>query len=94
MRESDVEFYLDDRCRELGWLTRKFVSPGRTGVADRIVIPAGGKPIFFVELKAPGKVPHAKQEREHERMRALGQRVYVCDSPLTVDLALSIEVKR
>ena len=34
----------------------------------------------FVELKAPGIKPEAHQLREHERMRAMGQRVEVIDS--------------
>lgn len=40
---------------------------------------------FWVELKAPGKVPTAVQLREHERMRKMGQRVLVIDSFEKVD---------
>ena len=35
---------------------------------------------IWVELKAPGKKPEPHQAREHERMRAMGQRVTVIDS--------------
>lgn len=35
---------------------------------------------FWAEIKAPGKKPTAAQAREHERMRAMGQRVEVVDS--------------
>ena len=35
---------------------------------------------IWVELKAPGQRPRPSQVREHERMRAMGQRVVVIDS--------------
>jgi hypothetical protein len=35
---------------------------------------------IWVELNAPGRKPSAVQEREHKRMRAMGQRVEVVDS--------------
>lgn len=42
-------------------------------------IPGSGWCVW-VELKAPGVKPEAHQLREHERMRAMGQRVVVIDS--------------
>lgn len=39
----------------------------------------------WVELKAPGKVPDPIQVREHERLRAYGQRVEVIDTLEGVD---------
>jgi hypothetical protein len=39
----------------------------------------------WVELKAPGKKAEPHQEREHERMRAMGQHVVVLDSIEAVD---------
>ena len=41
--------------------------------------------IDFVELKAPGQKPDPHQEREHERLRALGCNVHVIDSKEAVD---------
>lgn len=35
---------------------------------------------IWVELKAPGEKAKPHQQREHERMRAMGQRVVVIDS--------------
>ena len=43
---------------------------------------------IWVELKAPGKPPTEAQAREHERMRAMGQRVVVVDSFNGVDWLL------
>ncbi len=44
---------------------------------------------IWIELKAPGKKPEPHQLREHERMRAMGQRVEVVDSFARVDEVLS-----
>lgn len=38
VRENKVETYLDRQVRILGGLTRKWVSPGRDGVPDRILL--------------------------------------------------------
>ena len=57
----------------------KFTSPARRNVPDRMVVLEGGE-LFFVEFKAPGKKPNVGQQREIERLRNLGQTVYVIDS--------------
>ena len=79
MRESDIEAALRGGAAMLGGIAYKFVSPGRVGVPDRIVVMPSGVTVF-VEMKAPGKKPEPHQEREHERLRKLGHRVYVIDS--------------
>jgi hypothetical protein len=61
---------------------------GRGGAPDRLVmLPScvfingqGMNSTVWVELKAPGKKPTVQQLREHDRMRAMGQRVEVVDS--------------
>lgn len=50
--ERDVERYLIKECEKRGWLCWKFVSPGRRGVPDRIVIRPGA--VAFVEVKRKG----------------------------------------
>lgn len=88
MTERDVESYLVRQVRLAGGHAYKFASPARRGVPDRIVcLPGGG--LVFVELKASGKLPTALQELEHGRLRALGQRVVVCDSKEAVNALLS-----
>ena len=79
MRESDIEAALRGGVALLGGIAYKFVSPGRVGVPDRIVVMPSGVTVF-VELKAPGKKPEPHQEREHQRLRERGHRVYVIDS--------------
>ena len=48
--ERDIERYLVRRTIEHGGVAYKFLSPGRVGVADRIVLLPGGV-VWFVELK-------------------------------------------
>lgn len=79
MRESEIEAALRGGVALLGGIAYKFVSPSRVGVPDRIVVMPGGVTVY-VELKAPGMKPAPHQEREHERLRERGHRVYVIDS--------------
>ena len=79
MLERDLEAYLSTRVRAMGGELRKAKWIGRTGAPDRRVMLPGRNPVW-VELKAPGKTPSAHQQREHERMRALGEIVIVIDS--------------
>lgn len=93
-RESDVENYLVERVKVLGGEIRKVQWIGRNGAPDRLVMFPGGR-LLWLELKTPGgarKFPsdwrERAQAREHERMRAVGQQVFVVDSPEGVDEVL------
>jgi hypothetical protein len=44
-----------------------------------------GGPTLWVELKAPGKRCSPAQVREHNKMRAMGQHVFVVDSVFGVN---------
>jgi hypothetical protein len=80
MRESTIEKAFKKRVeKDLGGLCEKFLSPGKNSVPDRIVTLPGNR-IFFAEIKAPGKKPSKKQERDHAIRRALGCIVFVIDS--------------
>lgn len=78
MLESVIEGRLRQEAKKRGGMALKFVSPGMNGVPDRIVLLPGGK-MAFVELKAPGKVPRALQEKRIRQLRRLGFSVYVLD---------------
>lgn len=68
--ERDVERYLIKECEKRGWLCWKFVSPGRRGVPDRIVIRHGG--VAFVEVKRKGgRVSPLQIRRIEELIRLL-----------------------
>lgn len=84
MRERDVEAYLVKQIKALGGMCEKFVSPGKTGVPDRLIILPAGR-IIFCELKAPGKKPTELQLRDHQKRRDLGCEVLVIDSIEEVD---------
>ena len=51
--EKDIERYFCRQVKAIGGYAFKWVSPGRRGVPDRIVLLPGGK-VWFVELKAAG----------------------------------------
>ena len=83
VRESDIEAYLVSRVLGFGGEVRKVRWIGRNGAPDRLVMLPGKT--LWVELKAPGEGPDPHQRREHDRMRAMGQRVEVIDSFRGVD---------
>lgn len=59
----------------------KFVSPGYTGVPDRLILIPGGLAVF-VELKRPGEVPRQRQLFVQSQFRKMGFQVCGCvDSP-------------
>jgi len=85
-RENKVENYLRDEVKSLGGDTRKWVSPGRDGVPDQIVL--GFPAIFFVEVKTVDGTFQPGQEREHERLRVLGADVCTVYGSKGVDLLI------
>lgn len=76
MKESQIERKLVKKVREAGGVAYKFVSPGQTGVPDRIVILPGGD-IYFVELKTRTGRLSKVQEKQIERLKKLGCNVIV-----------------
>ena len=50
MNESTIEQRLVQGIKKLGGMCMKFVSPGTSGVPDRIIITSTGK-VIFAELK-------------------------------------------
>lgn len=84
MREQDVEKYLRDRVRQVGGRAYKWVSPGNSGVPDRIVLLPGDRTVF-VELKAPGRKPTPLQKAQAAKIQATGHAVLVIDSKNGVD---------
>lgn len=74
--EARIEEWLNDKVRELGGRSYKFVSPGNPGVPDRIYIMPGGI-VYFVELKTEiGRLAKI-QEWQGGKIREMGCRYYV-----------------
>lgn len=88
MRESDIERHLRESVTRKGGLALKFISPGRVGVPDRIVLLPPGK-IIFVEMKAPGGKLSAPQERTLKMLESLGFFVRMIDSFEGVDALIA-----
>lgn len=93
MKESRIEKYLKTEVTRTGGLSRKYVSPGVIGVADRLVFYQ--YPVFYlVELKATGKKARTTQVREGKRMKKLGYRYIVIDSLDGVDKFIKRATRR
>lgn len=83
VRENKVEKYLDKEVQKIGGLTRKWVSPGRDGVPDRIVVFNGQ--VIFVEVKTADGTLSKNQSREHKRLRDKGALVMTVYGQTQVD---------
>lgn len=105
MLERDIEAHLVRRVKEMGGEVRKVQWVGRVGAPDRVVMVPPGIVVYpgpeyghtvWVELKNPETIKtfpanaHERaQAREHERMRAMGQRVVVIGTIEQVEELLS-----
>lgn len=78
MKESEIERHLCEQVHQWGGEVRKLKWINRRGAPDRIVMMQGKT--IFVELKAPGEKPKPHQIREHKRLHAMGQKVFVIDT--------------
>ena len=79
LRERDIERKLVAAVKKEGGLALKFVSPGLSGVPDRIILMPGGM-VCFAELKAPGQKMRPLQVKRKEMLEGLGFQVYCIDS--------------
>ena len=82
--EKQVEQHLRRSVERLGGVAMKFVSPGRDGVTDRIVVMPGGR-IWFVELKRPGRTLDPLQVVFKKLVEGLGCQHRTLDSIEAVD---------
>ena len=71
MREKEIEKKLVDGIKRLGGCAYKWVSPGRDGVPDRIVVLPGGI-IWFVELKTDTGRLSPRQQFQLNFLSSLG----------------------
>lgn len=85
--EARVENYLVRKAKARGWCAFKFVSPGHSGVPDRIVV--GDGRVAFVELKSPSGKLSELQKTMIEKLRSLGAEVHVCYDREQVDAVLA-----
>lgn len=76
MLEKEVEAKLVRGVKQLGGIAYKFVSPGNSGVPDRIVVLPGGR-VEFVELKSKTGRLSSIQKRQIARLESAGKKVQV-----------------
>lgn len=69
--EKQIEALLTYGVKKMGGVAYKFVSPGNSGVPDRIVVMPGGR-IYFVELKRTDGKLTSLQGRQINRLQRLG----------------------
>ena len=81
--EGQVEEYLVEKSEERGYLCYKWVSPGRRGVPDRILVGSGK--VIFIELKSSVGVLSKSQQLMIPRLREHGADVRVIRSRSEVD---------
>lgn len=84
MRESKIEKLLKRKVEEKGGLCLKWVSPGQTGVPDRIILMPNGK-IRFVELKRPGEKVSPVQKAMAKEFINRCLVIYILDSEDAVE---------
>lgn len=84
MREAQIEARLSRGVKQAGGLCLKWVSPGCTGVMDRIVLLPGGR-VIFVELKQPGGRLSERQKWMRDVLSGLGMDVRCLWSKEQVD---------
>lgn len=77
--EKHIEKALVKVAKSKGGIAMKFVSPGFSGVPDRLVLLPQGK-LAFIELKAPGKMMRPLQVKRKRQLEALGFSVYCIDN--------------
>ena len=91
--ESAVEKHLRSACAAIGVLCWKLVSPGTSGVPDRILVGRrldDGAPVtLFVELKAPDSSTRALQDVRIAQLRRAGAIAVIIDGARGADLLLA-----
>ena len=93
MRESAIEALLVRAVHQTGGRCYKWVSPGNSGVPDRIVILPDSR-VIFVELKTETGRTSALQDWQIGTLRGLGQTVRVLHGRREVELFIQREVMR
>ncbi len=74
--EKYIERKLVEKVKALGGRAYKFVSPGNSGVPDRLIVLPGGK-IGFAEMKRPGGRASRLQRNQIQFLRNLDCKVEI-----------------
>lgn len=88
MRESSIEKRLVTEVERVGGWCLKLPAIHNAGLPDRLCLFPGGR-ILFVELKTTGKRPRKIQLFIHNKLRGLGFRVEVVDTPEQIETIIN-----
>lgn len=80
MCEKSIEKRLVTEVERVGGWCLKLPAIHNAGLPDRLCLFPGGE-VVFVELKAFGKKPRKIQTLMHQKLKAMGFRVEVIDTP-------------
>lgn len=89
LKETDIEKRLVSEVERRGGQCLKYFNPAKVGYPDRICLLPGGV-LFWVEVKAPTKVPRSIQLIRMDQLASLGQKVHVVDTFDAVDRLMKI----
>lgn len=88
MCESSIEKRLVTEVERVGGWCLKLPAIHNAGLPDRLCLFPDGE-VVFVELKAPGKKPRKIQLFIHNKLRGLGFRVEVVDTPEQIETIIN-----
>jgi len=89
VQENEIEKYLIEQVNKRGGFVRKYTSPGRRGVPDRICFLPRGRTIF-VECKTPEGQLSSLQRREIKRIQDLMIPVFVANHKIGIDQLMMV----
>jgi len=84
MQEKLIEKHLVLAVKKREGLALKFVSPGMSGVPDRLIL-FPGRRLAFIEVKAPGEQMRPLQKKRKKQLEALGFNVYCLDDTKMIE---------
>lgn len=88
MCENSIEKRLVTEVERVGGWCLKLPAIHNAGLPDRLCLFPGGR-ILFVELKTTGKRPRKIQLFIHNKLRGLGFRVEVVDTPEQIETIIN-----
>jgi len=84
MLEKQLKKKLKTEVEKLGGLCLKLVTPGFTGIPDRLVIMPGGNN-YFIEMKAPGGELSERQKTVTDMLKSLGCNYFLVSNEIQLD---------
>lgn len=91
MTEKQLELKLKKEVEKLDGLCLKLVTPGFTGILDRLIILPGGK-VWFVEVKKETGILSFRQRKVKQQLRNLNLNAEVIKNEMDLKVLLKMLV--